>query len=146
MLVACGGESADAPAPAGDAPPELELRHDNFEAIGDSFKAIRAEFEDDSPDLTKVEAAARDINERAMAIKDHFPAGSGRDAGWDTEALPTIWEKPEEFAAAQQRLVDESARLAELAASGDAAATGEQVAATGAACKNCHDTFRLKDD
>ena len=125
LLAACGSEAGDAPAPAGDAPAELELRHDNFEAIGDAFKAIRAQFEGASPDLAAV---------------------SGRDAGWDTEALPTIWEKPDEFAAAQQKLLDESAKMVELANSGDAAATGEQIAALGGSCKNCHDTFRLKDD
>lgn len=146
LLAACGGAATDAPAPAGDAPAELELRHDNFEAIGDAFKAIRAQFEGASPDLAAVAASATDINTRAAAIKDHFPAGSGRDAGWDTEALPTIWEKPDEFAAAQQKLLDESAKMVELANSGDAAATGEQIAALGGSCKNCHDTFRLKDD
>lgn len=154
LLAACGG-TAEAPqdaaagevaAASGDAPAELELRHENFEAIGDAFKAIRAQFEGDSPDLAVVAASATDINTRAAAIKDHFPAGSGRDAGWDTEALPTIWEKPEEFAAAQQKLLDESAKMIELANSGDVAATGEQIAALGGSCKNCHDTFRMKDE
>lgn len=145
LLAACGGETAE--APAGDAPPELELRHENFEGIGDSFKAIRANFEEGATtDLAAVEAAARDINERAGAIKDHFPEGSGRDAGWDTEALATIWEKPEEFAAAQEKLLEESATMMTLAASGDLAATAEQIGALGGSCKNCHDTFRLKKD
>lgn len=140
LLAACGGTNAD-------APPELEVRHENFEGIRDSFKAIRAQFEEGADtDLAVVEASARDINERANAIPDHFPAGSGRDAGWDTEALATIWEKPVEFTAAQQKLLEESAKLMTLAASGDVAATGEQVGALGGACKNCHDTFRYDDE
>lgn len=144
LLAACGGE---APQPEGDVPPELEIRHDNFEAIGDSFKLIRANFEEGADtDLAAVEAAARDINERANRIADHFPEGSGLDAGWDTEALPTIWEKPVEFTQAQQKLLEESATLMQIASEGDVAATGEQVGALGGSCKNCHDTFRVKKD
>lgn len=152
LLAACGGAADGGEGGEGghdfpaDAPAELKERHDNFEAIGDSFKAIRAEFEGDSPDLAKVEAEARNINERANAIEDHFPEGSGPDAGWDTEALPTIWEKPAEFTAAQQKLLEESATMMRLAGEGDAAAAGEQVGALGGACKNCHDTFRQKKD
>ena len=125
LLAACGGSDA----PEGEKPAELELRHDNFET-----------------DIVMVAAAARDINERAAAIEDHFPEGSGRDAGWDTEALPTIWEKPAEFTAAQQKLLEESAKMLELAEAGDVAGAGEQVGPLGASCKNCHDTFRLDDD
>ncbi|MFU7529210.1 c-type cytochrome [Qipengyuania sp. ASV99] len=143
VLAGCGGETT---APAGDAPPVLAERHDNFEAISDNFKAIRAQLEGESPDLAAIEAAAIDINQRAERISGHFPEGTGRDAGWDTEALPTIWEKPEEFTAAQQKLLEESAAMMTLAASGDAAAVGAQVAELGGACKNCHDTFRLDDD
>lgn len=147
LLAACGSESADAPAPEGDAPSEIEVRQENFEAIGDSFKLIRANFEEGATtDLAAVEAAARDINERADRIGDYFPEGSGRDAGWDTEALPTIWEKPVEFTAAQQKLLEESAKMMELAASGDAAATGAHIAELGGSCKNCHDTFRYDDE
>ena len=143
-LAACGGESGG--STSGEAPAELKIRHDNFEAISDSFKMIRAQFEEGKEtDIVMVAAAARDINERANAIKDHFPEGSGRDAGWDTEALPTIWEKPVEFTAAQQKLLEESATLLSLAEANDVEAARAQVSALGGSCKNCHDTFRLDD-
>lgn len=143
-LAACGGSGGSA---EGEAPAELKIRHDNFEAISDSFKMIRAQFEEGkTPDIVMVAAAARDINERANAIKDHFPEGSGRDAGWDTEALPTIWETPADFAAAQQKLLEESATMMTLAEADDVEGARAQVGPLGAACKNCHDTFRLDDD
>lgn len=149
-LAACGGESADTAtdvAASGDEPAELEMRHENFESIGDNFKLIRANFEEGvTPDLDAVEAAASDINARAKEIEKHFPEGSGRDSGWDTEALATIWEQPEKFAEAQDRLIEESATMVQLAASGDAAATGAHIRELGGTCKNCHDTFRLDDD
>ena len=144
LLAACGSETGEVEAPAGEAPAEIAERQDNFEGIKDSFMVIRANFEEGAEtDLAAVEAAARDINERAGRIGDHFPAGSGMDDGWDSEALASIWERPEEFAAAHERLVGESEALARLAGEGDAAAVLAQVGALGGSCKECHDNFRL---
>jgi cytochrome c556 len=151
LLAACGGETASEDAPtvaAADEPAVLKERHDNFESIGDAFKAIRGQLEGGSPDFGVIAASASDINTRAQMIESHFPEGTGRDQGYDTEALPTIWEKPEEFSAAAKKLIEESAALAAMAGEpgANAAAIGEQVKAMGGACKNCHDTFRLDDD
>ncbi len=149
LLAACGGE-ADAPgegaASAGDAPPEIAERQDNFEGIGDSFKLIREELETETPDMLAILNAASDMNERGARLENLFPEGSGRDAGWDTEALATIWEKPTEFTDARFKLMDETQKMVELAAAGDPAAVAEQVKALGGSCKNCHDSFRLDDD
>jgi cytochrome c556 len=143
VLAACSSETPADNAVASAEPPVIEERQDNFEAIGDAFKLIRGELDKGTPDLAVVAAQANDINARAMRLEGYFPAGTGRDAGHDTEALPAIWEKPEEFAAARQKLIDESAKLASLAEAGDAAAIGPQVMAMGGACKGCHDQFRL---
>ena len=146
-LAACGGETADDAAPAAEAPAEIAERQDNFEAIKDNFMVIRANFEEGAEtDLAAVEAAAREISDRAGRIDQYFPEGSGIDAGWDTEALGTIWEQPAEFTAAHEKLVAESATLATLASEGDVAAVGEQVGALGMSCKNCHDSFRVPQD
>jgi cytochrome c556 len=151
VLAACSGQgasdkaaSADA-APAGEVPPVLKERHDNFEAIGDAFKAARGELEKDAPDFALIAAKASDINTRAKLIEGHFPAGTSVDDGFKTEALPSIWQKPEEFKAASQKLVDESAKLASVAGEGNKAATAAQAMAMGGACKGCHDQFRLDD-
>lgn len=149
VLAACSGEGASddagSGAPAGDEPPVLKERHDNFEGIGDAFKAVRGELEKGAPDFALIAAKANDINARAMKIETHFPAGTSRDDGYDTEALPTIWQKPDEFKAAGQKLIDESAKLATIAGEGDKAATAAQAMAMGGACKGCHDQFRLDD-
>ena len=159
VLAACSSEApADAPAdatPASDAAAAdaapvdvaavLKEREDNFEEIGDAFKAVRGELEKGAPDFTLIAAMANDINARAAKIEGHFPVGTSVDDGVKTEALATIWEKPEEFKAASQKLIDESAKLAALAAEGDKAAVGAQAMAMGGACKGCHDKFRLDD-
>lgn len=143
-LSACSSE-APSDAPDGAEPAVLKERQNNFEAIGDAFKAVRGELEKDTPDFTLIAASASDINTRAGNIKDHFPAGTSVADGYDTEALATIWEKPEEFSAAAQKLVDESATLMTVAAEGDKAAVGAQAMTMGGACKGCHDQFRLDD-
>lgn len=154
-LAACGG-GAEAPADeSGDEPAAgmtssegsiIETRQANFETIGDEFKAIRGQLEASEPDFGVIEASANTINTNAQKISGYFPEGTGVDSGADTEALETIWEKPEEFAAAAQKLVDTSASLAAVAGSGDAAAVGEAVKTMGGSCKACHDNFRLDKD
>lgn len=156
-LAACSGEApADAPADAAadaaaaeggpvDVAAVLKEREENFEGIGDAFKAIRGELEKGAPDFALIATNATDINTRAKLIETHFPAGTSVDDGVKTEALATIWQKPEEFKAASQKLIDESAKLAELAKGDDKAAVGAQAMAMGGACKGCHDQFRLDD-
>lgn len=154
LLAACsGGDAADpvaegtaAAVAAGEAPPILKEREENFEAIGKAFKAVRGELAAESPDFALIAAKASDINARAAKIQDHFPAGTSTADGFKTEALPAIWEKPEEFKASAQKLVDESAKLASLAPGGDKAAVAAQAMAMGGTCKSCHDKFRLDDE
>ena len=155
VLAACsGGDAADPAAEGtagaflakGEVPPIIKQREENFEAIGDAFKAIRGQLDSDTPDFALIAAKASDINARAGQIPNHFPTGTSTADGFKTEALPAIWETPEEFKAAAQKLVDESAKLASLATGGDKAAVGAQAMAMGGACKGCHDKFRLDDE
>ncbi|MCL9982645.1 MAG: cytochrome c [Erythrobacter sp.] len=158
-LAACSGEApADAPADAPvdaaagsdvaapvDVEAVLKAREATFEGIGDAFKAVRGELEKDAPDFALIATKATEINTAAGKIDSIFPAGTSVDDGYKTEALATIWEKPEEFKAASQKLIDESAKLAALAKDGDKAAVAAQAMAMGGACKGCHDKFRLDD-
>jgi hypothetical protein len=59
LLAACSGEApADAPAGAAEVPAAIKERQDNFEGIGDAFKAVRGELEKDTPDFTLIAAKA----------------------------------------------------------------------------------------
>jgi len=148
-LAACGETAEDANGEEVAVSGEMdviEARQDNFEEIGDAFKVIRDQLEGNNPDFALISANAETIQTNAGKIPDFFTEVSSMDTGADTEALAVIWEKPEDFAAAHQRLMDASGVLVEAAASQDAAAVGEAVKGLGASCKNCHDTFRLDDD
>lgn len=59
-----------------------------------------------------------------------------------TDSEPAIWEKPDEYKKAIEAFEAESAKLAEVAKNGDAAAIGAQLKATGKSCGGCHDGFR----
>lgn len=149
MLAGCGGEAAsggeDGTQAAGE-PEIIDVRQTNFEEIGDAFKAIRGQLEGESPDFAVIEASATTINANAQKIGDHFPEGTGMDAGFDTEALATIWEKPEDFTAAHQALIEASAGLITAAQSGDAQTVQAAVGELGKSCKGCHDQFRVDDN
>lgn len=127
-----------------EAPPEVATRQDGFEALGGAFKSINDELKTEAPDMAAIAAAAESMNEIAQEVPTWFPEGSGPDQGFETDALPTVWTQPDEFDAAAQRLVTATAGLREAAATGDPAAVQAQVPQVGAACKNCHETFRAE--
>ncbi len=147
-LAACGETAEEVPTAelAAEDLAMIEARQDNFEEIGDAFKVIRDQLDADSPDFALISASAATIQEDAAKIPDFFVAGTSMDSGADTEALAVIWEQPEDFTAAHQKLVDASAVLVEAAASEDAETIGAAAMGLGGSCKNCHDTFRLETD
>ena len=91
---------------------------------------------------------AHALHEQSQHLLRLFPEGTGKD---DTEvksaALPVIWERWDEFQQAAQAFEQESAKLVEVAESGDQTAIAQQLGAMGQeGCSNCHETFREKQD
>ena len=79
-----------------------------------------------------------------ITAAEAFPQKSGPMDG-ETEALPAIWEKPDDFKKVTMAFVAEAEKLAEVAKGGDKAAIGAQLGALGKnGCKACHDDFRQK--
>ena len=64
--------------------------------------------------------------------------------GEKSAALPAIWNEPDKFKQAQERLQNEVSKLVQVSQSGDEAAVKQQLGATGKACGGCHETFREK--
>lgn len=122
----------------------VKARQQNFKQLGGAFKAIIDELKKNAPDKAVLTANAQKMNALATQEASWFPRGSGREALVKTSAKPEIWSDPAGFAAAIQRLQGESAKL-QLAAGGDLDAFKLQVRATGGACKNCHDKYRVPD-
>jgi cytochrome c556 len=70
--------------------------------------------------------------------------GPGTEAGAPTKAKPEIWKEMDKFKAVQTRLQTETAKLAQVAATGDMGQIKGQFGETGKVCANCHDTYRTK--
>jgi len=68
--------------------------------------------------------------------------GEGTDK--DTKAKPEIWANRADFDAKMDKMVGEAQKLPAVVRAGDMAAFKKQVGDVGAACKACHDEYRLK--
>ncbi len=150
LLASCGDSAGDEAVETAEVeeagePDAIAQRQELLEGMGDAFTVIREQLEGDG-DIEAITAAANTINANAALFIDHFPEGTSMSSGADTEALDTIWEDPEGFAAAHQRLLDESAKMVEAVGTGDLEVIGAQVMPLGMSCGNCHDTFRYDDE
>jgi len=67
----------------------------------------------------------------------------GTDTG-ETKAKPEIWQDMDDFKAKMDKMNQETAKLSQVAQSGDFEAVKAQVGETGKACKACHDKYKNK--
>lgn len=86
---------------------------------------------------------AQGLANGASELDRLFAAGSNVEG---SEALPLIWEEPEEFSTAIAELVAATDKLVEAAQGGDQTAIGEAFREVGGSCRGCHDKFRKSDD
>jgi cytochrome c556 len=141
LLMASGFVSAADTSPADI----IKTRQDNFKAMGGALKAIGDQLKTGMPDKAIVTENAKKIATLSKEIPSWFPKGTGEESGVKTAAKPEIWSQPADFAAAAAKLPVEADKLVMVAASGDAAAIGDQMKATGGACGGCHKVFRVPD-
>jgi cytochrome c556 len=128
--------------PAGKA---AAARHQNFKQLGGAFKALVDQVKTDAPDKAVISANADKMNALAAQAPAWFPKDSGVESGVKTDAKPEIWSDPQGFAAAVAKLQAATVKLQQVSAAGDMAAIRAQVQATGGACKNCHDKYRVPE-
>ncbi len=104
--------------------------------IGAMAKTIKGETPYNKDEFAKL---AAHMDTLAQQPWQHFPAGSNTGK---TDALPAIWSKPAEWKTAISNHQAETAKLKQVAASGDLDAIKAQFGATQKTCKACHDNFR----
>jgi cytochrome c556 len=127
-------------------PAELQkARHEHYEELGDAFKAVRDQSKASPPDFAALQKSAETVYQASLNQQQWFAKGTGPEAG-KTRALPEIWSKPDEFAAAQKMLADRAPKLLAASKTQDVAAITAAFREVGGACKNCHDTFRSPDE
>ena len=76
-------------------------------------------------------------------LKWVFPEGSGEG---ETDALPAIWENPDDFNAARSKAKQAFAGLRDAVAGDDATAVIGAFSAAGKSCKGCHEVYRLEHE
>jgi len=120
----------------------IKLRQSAMKLIGYNFGSIGAMVNDKKP-YNKDEAIrnATRVEQPSGHPWEFFVAGS--DKG-ETKAKSEAFKETDKFKAAADKLQAESAKLAQVANTGDLAALKTQFGATAQACKNCHDNFREK--
>jgi cytochrome c556 len=87
--------------------------------------------------LDNLQYHARGMADLAKIVPDVFPDGSGVSK---SEALPSVWEKPDEFKAAMEKFVKAANDMSAAAQGGDMSAIGPAMKALGQSCKGCHDS------
>jgi cytochrome c556 len=139
------GETHVAAGQGASAAEVVNVRQQGFKKIGAAFKVIHKELSGPAPDAAKVAAAAADIKASTNAIDGWFPVGSGPELGVKTQAKAEIWTDAKGFAATRAafvRQVEKTTR--QLGDPRERAAWKDSSAALGQACKDCHDSYRVK--
>ncbi len=125
----------------------IKERRDTMKRQGDDFKTI-ADFikGEGGVDQATALAKAQDLLTIAPKIPSLFPAGTSlTDFPGKTGAKPDIWKEPDKFKAVIPVLEGEEHKLVDAIKSGDKAAIGAQLGATGKnGCGACHTPFREK--
>jgi cytochrome c556 len=93
-------------------------------------------------DAALVEKNAAKIAQLAPMIPDVFRMDT-RAYDLETEALDNIWDNTDDFADKAATVAERAAALSAAAADGEAAAM-KAFGAVGAACKGCHDEYRVQ--
>ena len=116
---------------------DAEYRHEVMEAKGYTMSAIAMILKQEvvRPDDLAPLAAA--LDELANTAEGLFPEGS--EGG---EALPVIWENPEDFAEKLAQFKEATKAFRAATASGNMSEIGPATRTLGASCKSCHDDYR----
>jgi cytochrome c556 len=104
----------------------------NAKIIGEAMKAAEVE---------NIAAPAAEIEKAAQKLPDLFPEGSEHPK---SRAKPEIWTDPSGFTFAIKRLETTAAALAAAAQKG--ANVPQAANELFAACKACHDNFRIPEE
>ena len=142
-LAAGAAVAADAVFPNTPIGNAVKARHEHFKQQGGAFKAINDELKKDAPSMAVITPAAVKVKASAADLPNWFPKGSGPESKLETDAKPEVWNDAAGFQAAAKKFQAESTKLAAVATAGDLDAVKAQAKATGGACKNCHDTYRV---
>jgi cytochrome c556 len=133
------------PAQAVDEPENvIKYRQSVMKAMGGHIGGIAGVVKGEVSHVSHVAAHAQGINAMSKLLVGLFPKGTSQMDSAKTRALPAIWDDFSKLEAAAKALEVESAKMVEVAASGDLGAIGAQLGNMGKTCGGCHKPFRQK--
>jgi cytochrome c556 len=134
-----------APAQAVDEPENvIKYRQSVMKSMAGHIGAIAGVVKGEVSFVGDVAAHAQSINAMSKLLPHVFPKGTSTMDSAKTRARPAIWDDFSKLEAAAKALEVASAKMVEVAASGDVAAIGAQLGNMGKACGGCHKPFRQK--
>ena len=145
LVLALALATASAAAQAQQLKPEtqLKLRKSAYSLMGYSFAMLDAMAEGKRPYSKEDAARFADLLQQVSTVpKAMF--GEGTDKAGETRAKPEIWSHRADFDSKMNKMIDEVAKLGQVARSGDQAALKKAVHETDDACNACHDEYRVK--
>jgi cytochrome c556 len=122
-----------------------EVRHERYEEMGDSMKAINRELKGSAPDVPRIQREAATLASFGGADGGWFPTGSGPDVHAKSEAKAEIWSDPQGFAQAHQGYLQQAQSFKRVADDGDIEQIRAAAQTLGKACGQCHDKYRAKE-
>ena len=146
LLLATSATAGEGPTPEQQAATATENRQAVFKLLGVNIGPIVGMARGAPFDAAVAERNATRMAALAPMIPELFAAMDTRSFDVDTEALPAIWENPDDFAAKAAALQEAATAFAATAAGGDQAATLGGLRNLGGTCGNCHDSYRVDDE
>jgi len=121
---------------------QLKLRKAAYSLMDHSLGNLDAMADGKRPYLKDDAIRYADLLAQLSTVPKGF-FGEGSDKG-ETRAKPEVWTKRADFDAKMDKMVSETAKLPQVARNGDAAALKKALHDVDAACKACHDDYRVK--
>ena len=138
----CFAGAAGAQPPRTEPVDVIKGRQAAMMLSGVAMGAIKGSIDAGQPPASQ-RFATRSLSRWAHAVPGMFPAGTGPEAGVQTNAKAEIWSDRAGFEARAADYAAAADRLAELAGGEDAAAFGAQWTAVRATCQACHDAYKV---
>lgn len=125
-----------------DAEGEIKYRQGVMDAVGGHMSAMAAILRNQVY-FDNFQLHANAMADLAEVVPHVFPEGSGDGK---TEALPEIWEEPEDFQVRVDDFVKAARNMAAAAETGEMGEIAPAIDTLGKSCKGCHDNFREEHD
>jgi cytochrome c556 len=137
------GQSTPAASTRPDAADLVALRQAGMRMMVATLASVGRGAEDEAVPLKRAGFAVGGLQRFAQALPSLYGAETAKLA--DTRAMPAIWSDPEGFAARAAQFQDAVDAMGAASAAEDRPAFAQALESTKAACKACHDSYRVEE-